>query len=184
MSNPFGHDAILGSDHPQPGSPYVLENAPPVQIRKNITASARLPSLSTIHPSEGRIDFARGFGLEFQKKRSRQKRRCSKMTNRMSPTVMLLRTWKSMRMVTRQIIVLAITRHLPGASITPNKLLNFQLICHLGHSEEVILLPQYCTGKIRVVWMCRKRREQAILPQMTWMLSVNGLQRTHPMMER
>ena len=63
-SNPFGHDAILGSDHPQPGSPYMLENAPPVQIRKNITASARLPSLSTIHPSEGRIDFARGFGLE------------------------------------------------------------------------------------------------------------------------
>jgi len=42
----------------------MLENAPPVQIRKNNTASARLPSLSTIHPSEGRIDFARGFGLE------------------------------------------------------------------------------------------------------------------------
>lgn len=63
-SNPFGHDAILGNDHPQPGSPYMLENAPPVQIRKNLTASTRLPSLSTVHPSEGRIDFARGFGLE------------------------------------------------------------------------------------------------------------------------
>jgi len=42
----------------------VLENAPPVQIRNNLTASARPLSLSTIHTSEGRIDFARGFGLE------------------------------------------------------------------------------------------------------------------------
>lgn len=61
-SNPFGHDAILGNDHPQPGSPYVLESAPPVQVRKNFTASA-LPLSQSIHPPEKRIDFARGFGL-------------------------------------------------------------------------------------------------------------------------
>ncbi|KAF5356305.1 hypothetical protein D9756_004271 [Leucocoprinus leucothites] len=63
-SNPFGHDALLGHDQPQPGSPYLLENAPPVQIRTNFFTNAPPPPLSAVQPPENRPDFIRGFGLD------------------------------------------------------------------------------------------------------------------------
>jgi hypothetical protein len=59
--NPFGHDAGLGNDQRQLGSPYLLEKAPPVQIR---TSGAPPPPLSAVQPPEGRPDFIRGFGLD------------------------------------------------------------------------------------------------------------------------
>ncbi|KAJ3556404.1 hypothetical protein NP233_g11986 [Leucocoprinus birnbaumii] len=63
-SNPFGHDAVLGHDQPQPGSPYILESAPPVQIRTSFATSAPPPPLSAVQPPESRPDFIRGFGLD------------------------------------------------------------------------------------------------------------------------
>lgn len=63
-TNPFGHDAVLGDDQPQPASPYLLENAPPVLIRTSFVDAAPPPPLSAVQPPEGRPDFIRGFGLD------------------------------------------------------------------------------------------------------------------------
>ncbi|KAF9451764.1 hypothetical protein P691DRAFT_756971 [Macrolepiota fuliginosa MF-IS2] len=63
-TNPFGHDAILGNDQPQPPSPYLLEGAPPVQARSIFSVTAPPPPLSAVQPPDGRLDFIRGFGLD------------------------------------------------------------------------------------------------------------------------
>lgn len=65
-TNPFGHDAVLGNDQPQPRSPYLLEGVPPVRIERTLV-NPRVPSpppLSAVQPSDGRLDFVRGFGLD------------------------------------------------------------------------------------------------------------------------
>lgn len=63
-TNPFGHDAVLGNDHQQPTSPYLLEKVPSVAIKTNFSTMAPPPPLSAIQPSESRPDFTRGFGLD------------------------------------------------------------------------------------------------------------------------
>ncbi|KXN84795.1 hypothetical protein AN958_12089 [Leucoagaricus sp. SymC.cos] len=63
-TNTFGHDAVLGNEQPEPGSPYLLENVPPVQIKTSFATSAPPPPLSAVQPLEGRPDFIRGFGLD------------------------------------------------------------------------------------------------------------------------
>ncbi|EKM83395.1 hypothetical protein AGABI1DRAFT_65945 [Agaricus bisporus var. burnettii JB137-S8] len=63
-TNPFGHDAVLGNDHPQPTSPYLLETVPSVAMNPNFSTLAPPPPLSAIQPPENRPDFIRGFGLD------------------------------------------------------------------------------------------------------------------------